>query len=63
MHSLTISTLIMAILSINIIGKENITKNILINQIYFYSLDSETRSLKTTFNPMCEVFPNVSNNF
>jgi len=25
----------------------------------YYSLDSETRSLKTTFNPMCEVFPNV----
>merc|ERR1712079_816790 len=26
----------------------------------YYSLDSETRSLRETFNPMCEVFPNVA---
>jgi len=25
----------------------------------YYSLDSQTRSLRDTFNPMCEVFPNV----
>jgi len=30
-------------------------------QVYqYYSLDSETRSLRETFNPMCEVFPNVA---
>ena len=32
----------------------------LVNFSYF-SLDSETRSLRETFNPMCEVFPNVRN--
>jgi len=29
------------------------------NVYRYYSLDSETRSLKETFNPMCEVFPKV----
>ena len=49
----------------NTTGKKwlmDIDMNQIFNSFSYFSLDSETRSLRETFNPMCEVFPNVRKN-
>ena len=44
----------------NITGVSSSPFSNLYNLTAYYSLDSQTRSVRETFNPMCEVFPNVS---
>ena len=59
-----INILIMVIWFTNTTGKKwlmDIDMNQIFNSFSYFSLDSETRSLRETFNPMCEVFPNVRN--
>ena len=60
-----INILIMVIWFTNTTGKKwlmDIHMNQIFNSFSYFSLDSETRSLRETFNPMCEVFPNVRKN-